>query len=155
MADLPVALGQLLEACGDQQRPVDQALRARIAHGKDGLRQHIRDGHPPGLRRRPARCTTAWRSTRFPELVDADTIVLGDIGSHNQWTRLVLQSLNRATFTPEGYWGAMGFGLPAAMAAKLAFPDKKVITVTGDGCFLMASADFATAVESGTEPGRS
>ena len=55
----------------------------------------------------------------LPDLVDADTIVLGDIGSHNQWTRLVLQTLNRTTFTPEGYWGAMGFGLPAALAAKL------------------------------------
>jgi thiamine pyrophosphate-dependent acetolactate synthase large subunit-like protein len=63
-------------------------------------------------------------------LVDGDTIVLGDIGSHNQWTRL----------------------LPAAMTAKLAFPRKQVIAVTGDGCFLMASADFATAVECGLNP---
>lgn len=151
VADLPTALGQLLESCGDQQRPVDRALRARIAHGKDDLRQHIR----AGIRRdygaaRPLHYGVALDA--LPELIDGDTIVLGDIGSHNQWTRLVLQSLNRETFTPEGYWGAMGFGLPAAMAAKLAFPRKKVITVTGDGCFLMASADFSTAVEAGINP---
>lgn len=151
VADLAVALGQLLEACGDQQRPVDQALRARIARGKDDLRRHIRDG----IRRdygaaRPLHYGVALDA--LPDLVDADTVVLGDIGSHNQWTRLVLQSLNRDTFTPEGYWGAMGFGLPAAMAAKLAFPEKKVLTVTGDGCFLMASADFSTAVEFGINP---
>jgi acetolactate synthase-1/2/3 large subunit len=151
VADLPVALGQLLEACGDQQRPVDRVLRARIAHGKDDLRRHIRDG----IRRdygaaRPLHYGVALDA--LPEMVDGDTIVLGDIGSHNQWTRLVLQSLNRDTFTPEGYWGAMGFGLPAALAAKLAFPEKKVIAVTGDGCFLMASADFATAVEFGINP---
>ena len=151
VADLPVALGQLIEACGDQQRLVDRALRDRIARGKDDLRRHIRDG----IRRdygatRPLHYGVALDV--LPDLVDGDTIVLGDIGSHNQWTRLVLQSLNRDTYTPEGYWGAMGFGLPAAMAAKLAFPDKKVITVTGDGCFLMASADFATAVEYGINP---
>lgn len=151
VADLPVALGQLIESCGDQQRPVNQELRARIARGKDDLRRHIRDG----IRRdygaaRPLHYGVALDA--LPEMVDGDTIVLGDIGSHNQWTRLVLQSLNRTTFTPEGYWGAMGFGLPAAMAAKLAFPDKKVITVTGDGCFLMASADFSTAVEFGINP---
>ena len=151
VADPPVALGQLLEACGDQQRPVDRALRARITRGKDDLRQHIRDG----IRRdygaaRPLHYGVALDA--LPELVDGDTIVLGDIGSHNQWTRLVLQTLNRDTYTPEGYWGAMGFGLPAALAAKLAFPAKKVIAVTGDGCFLMASADFATAVESGINP---
>jgi acetolactate synthase-1/2/3 large subunit len=86
------------------------------------------------------------------ECVDEDTIVLGDIGSHNQWTRMIVQTLNRSTFTPEGYWGAMGFGLPAAMAAKLAAPEKKVVTVTGDGCFLMASTDFGTAVEYGLNP---
>lgn len=151
VADLPVALSQLIEACGDQQRPVNRALRGRIARGKDGLRRHIRDG----IRRdygqiRPMHYGVALDA--LPDLVDADTIVLGDIGSHNQWTRLVLQSLNRTTFTPEGYWGAMGFGLPAAMAAKLAYPGKKVIAVTGDGCFLMASADFSTAVEAGLNP---
>ena len=36
--------------------------------------------------------------------------------------------------------------------AKVAYPDKKVIAVTGDGCFLMASADFATGVEAGLNP---
>jgi acetolactate synthase-1/2/3 large subunit len=46
----------------------------------------------------------------------------------------------------------MGFGLPAAMAAKLAYPGHKVVSVTGDGCFLMASSDFATAVEYGLNP---
>ena len=151
VADLPTALDQLLEACGDQRRAVDAAQRARIAHGKDGLREHIR----AGLRRdyggtRPMHYGLALDA--LPELVDADTIVLGDIGSHNQWTRLVLQTLNRTTFVPEGYWGAMGFGLPAALAAKLAYPEKKVIAVTGDGCFLMASADFSTAVEAGINP---
>ena len=151
VADLPVALDQLLEACGDQRRPVDTALRERIGQGKDGLRAHIR----AGLRRdygavRPLHYGLALDA--LPDVVDADTIVLGDIGSHNQWTRLVLQTLNRTTFVPEGYWGAMGFGLPAALATKLAYPQKKVIAVTGDGCFLMASADFATAIEAGFNP---
>ena len=151
VADIRAALGQVLEASGDQQRPVDRALRDRIARGKDDLRRHIL----AGIRRdygeaRPLHYGLALEG--LAELVDEDTVVLGDIGSHNQWTRLVLQSLNRDTFTPEGYWGAMGFGLPAAMAAKLAFPRKKVVTVTGDGCFLMASADFATAVEFGINP---
>ncbi len=46
----------------------------------------------------------------------------------------------------------MGFGLPAAMAAKLAYPEKKVVAVTGDGCFLMSSSDFSTAVENDLNP---
>jgi len=118
VADLPTALDRLLEACGDQRRPIDPALRGRIARGKDGLREHIRAG-----RRRDY---GQARPMHYGLALDADTIVLGDIGSHNQWTRLAVRTLNRTTFVPEGYWGAMGFGLPAALAAKLAYPQKKV-----------------------------
>ncbi|HEX5165765.1 MAG TPA: thiamine pyrophosphate-binding protein [Thermomicrobiales bacterium] len=151
VADIRTGLNQLIEASGDQQRPVDATLRARIKKGKDGLRTHIMDGV---MRQfgdsNPMHYGAALAA--LAELVDEDTICLGDIGSHNQWTRMVVQTLNRTTFTPEGYWGAMGFGLPAAMAAKIVAPDKKVISVTGDGCFLMASSDFATATEYGLNP---
>ena len=151
VAGIRAGLNQLLEAIGDQQRQVDEALLLRIERGKDGLRKHIRQQvmHDYG-NDKPMHYGAALDA--LPDLVDVDTIVLGDIGSHNQWTRLLLQSLNRNTYIPEGYWGAMGFGLPAAMAAKLAYPEKKVVTVTGDGCFLMASADFSTAVEAGINP---
>lgn len=151
VADIRTGLNQLLEAAGDQQRPVDPALRARIERGRDGLRRHIMDGVMRDWgTASPMHYGAALDA--LAEFVDEDTICLGDIGSHNQWTRMVIQTLNRTTFTPEGYWGAMGFGLPAAMAAKLAAPDKKVVGVTGDGCFLMASSDFATAVEYGLNP---
>ncbi|MGF1461785.1 MAG: thiamine pyrophosphate-binding protein [Maricaulaceae bacterium] len=43
--------------------------------------------------------------------------------------------------------GAMGYGLPAAIAAKLTHPDRDVIAFAGDGCFMMASPEFATAVQ--------
>jgi acetolactate synthase I/II/III large subunit len=151
VADIRTGLNQLLEAAGDQQRPVDTTLRARIERGRDGLRRHIMDS----VMREWGDASPMHYGAALDALanhVDEDTICLGDIGSHNQWTRMIIQTQNRTTFTPEGYWGAMGFGLPAAMAAKLAAPDKKVVTVTGDGCFLMASSDFATAVEYGLNP---
>ncbi len=43
--------------------------------------------------------------------------------------------------------GSMGYGLPAAIAAKLAFPDRSVIAYAGDGCFLMTAQELATAVQ--------
>jgi len=151
VADIRAGLNQLIEACGNQQRPVDHKLRTRIECGKDGLRQHIMDDVMRDWGSASPMHYGAALDALTP-LVDDDTICLGDIGSHNQWTRLLLRTLNRTTFTPEGYWGAMGFGLPAALAAKVACPDKKVISVTGDGCFLMASNDFATAVEYSLNP---
>jgi acetolactate synthase-1/2/3 large subunit len=151
VADIKTGLNQLLEALGDQQRPVNSELRSRIERGRDGLRSHIMDGVMRDFGTASPMHYGAALDALAP-MVDDNTIVLGDIGSHNQWTRMIVTSLNRTSFTPEGYWGAMGFGLPAAMAAKLAEPDKKVLTVTGDGCFLMASTDFGTAVEYGLNP---
>ncbi len=99
VADIKVGLNQLLEAIGDQQRPVDQELRDRITRGKDGLRQHIRAQikRDHGLDH-PMHYGVALDA--LPGFVDADTIVLGDIGSHNQWTRLLVESLNRTSYTP-------------------------------------------------------
>jgi acetolactate synthase-1/2/3 large subunit len=43
--------------------------------------------------------------------------------------------------------GAMGFGFPAAIGAKLAFPQREVIAIAGDGCFLMTGQELATAIQ--------
>ena len=151
VAHVKTALNQLLEAGGGQQRERSDELRARLADGKAELRDAVMSWARAEFgERRPMHYGLALEALR--EFVDDDLIVLGDIGEHNQWTRLLVETRNRTTFLPEGFWGAMGFGLPAALAAKLACPDKRVACVTGDGCFLMASADFATAVEYGINP---
>lgn len=46
-----------------------------------------------------------------------------------------------------GYLATMGFGLPGALAAKLAYPEKTAVCITGDGGFSMAMGDFVTAVK--------
>ncbi len=43
--------------------------------------------------------------------------------------------------------GSMGYGLPAAIAAKLAYPDRIIVAIAGDGCFQMTGAELATAVQ--------
>jgi acetolactate synthase-1/2/3 large subunit len=151
VADIRSGLNQLLEAAGDQQRERSPELRVRMEREK----RELRDAVMSWVRseygaRRPMHYGLALEALR--DFVDDDLICMGDIGEHNQWTRLLVETQNRTTFLPEGYWGAMGFGLPGAMAGKLAFPERKVACVTGDGCFLMASADFATAVEYGMNP---
>jgi acetolactate synthase-1/2/3 large subunit len=51
------------------------------------------------------------------------------------------------TFLHPAGFVAMGYGLPAALGAKAAFPDRKVVAVAGDGCFLMSGMELATAVQ--------
>ncbi len=55
--------------------------------------------------------------------------------------------MKRQTLLMSGYLATMGFGLPAAIAAKLAFPDMQVVCITGDGGFAQVMGDFLTAVE--------
>ena len=150
-ADIRAGLDQLIEALGGQQRHRNEAQRARIAREKRGLPAKVMESARRDYAdHQPMHYGLAIEALR--EMIDDDVICLGDIGQHNQWTRLLIETVNRNRFLPEGFWGAMGFGLPAAMAAKLAFPTKKVLTVTGDGCFLMASSEFSTAVEYGLNP---
>jgi acetolactate synthase-1/2/3 large subunit len=78
----------------------------------------------------------------------ADTIVCNGAGNYAAWLHRFYG--HRAPFTqlaPTS--GAMGFGLPAAIAAKLAQPQRDVIAVAGDGCFMMAAPELATAVQYG------
>jgi acetolactate synthase-1/2/3 large subunit len=83
-------------------------------------------------------------------LLDEDALVVGDIGNHGVWTSNWFELHGTQTLLEPGPWGAMGFALPGAIAAKLACPERQVVGITGDGAFLMSCSDFGTALEAGT-----
>jgi acetolactate synthase I/II/III large subunit len=81
-----------------------------------------------------------WLRTRLPE----DTIVTCGAGAYIAWVhRFYRYTRFRTQLGPTG--GAMGYGVPSAIAAKLVHPDRPVISVNGDGCFLMNGQELATA----------
>ena len=76
----------------------------------------------------------------------ADAIVTNGAGNYTAWWhRFHRFHRPRTQLAPTS--GAMGYGLPAALAAKAACPDRTVICVAGDGCFLMTGQELATAVQ--------
>lgn len=79
--------------------------------------------------------------------IDADTIVTTDVGQNQMWAMHHLNITRPRQFISSGSFGTMGFGLPSALGAKIACPEKKVVTVTGDGGLLMVIQELATAVE--------
>lgn len=81
------------------------------------------------------------------ELCDEDTIIVTDVGQHQMWTAQYYKFQKSRTFLTSGGLGTMGFGLPAAIGAKLAHPDKKVILFTGDGSIMMNCQEFATVAD--------
>jgi acetolactate synthase-1/2/3 large subunit len=73
-------------------------------------------------------------------------IVICDVGAHKLWmARMFPCELPNTCLISNGY-AAMGIGLPGAIAAKLAYPDRRIVTVTGDGGFLMNVQELETAV---------
>lgn len=79
------------------------------------------------------------------ETLPDDAIVTNGAGNCNIWLHRYFSYRQIGTqVAPKS--GAMGYGLSAAIAAKLRCPDRLVVGFAGDGCFLMASPDFATAV---------
>jgi len=82
--------------------------------------------------------------TQLPE----DAIVTNGAGNYSVWLhRLYRYRGYRTQLAP--YNGAMGYGVPAAIAAKLVHPDRVVVSWNGDGCFQMNGQELATAVQYG------
>lgn len=77
----------------------------------------------------------------------ADTIVTTDVGQHQMWVAQAWPFRQPRTFLTSGGLGTMGFGLPAAIGAALAAPDRRVICVSGDGSILMNIQELATLAE--------
>jgi len=84
--------------------------------------------------------------TVLDQLVETDAIVTLDTGEHTIWFN---RSFRAEGQTPlfSGKWRTMGFGLPAAIAAKLTFPDKQVVAIVGDGGLMMTLGELMTVVE--------
>ena len=85
--------------------------------------------------------------TAVSKLVDDNTIVVTDVGQHQMWAAQYFNSRKPRQFITSGGLGTMGYGLPAALGAKLGHPDKKVVLFTGDGSIMMNCQEMATAAD--------
>jgi acetolactate synthase I/II/III large subunit len=129
-----------LEHIGTGLKPFDDQWageqRKRIVRGLDA--------EAPDRPTSPLRPQDIIRALRG-QLRSQDMVVC-DVGAHKLWmARMFPCELPNTCLISNGY-AAMGMGLPGAIAAKLAYPDRRVITVTGDGGFLMNVQELETAV---------
>ena len=84
---------------------------------------------------------------KVSELVDDDTVIVTDVGQHQMWAAQFFNSRKPRQFLTSGGLGTMGYGLPAALGAKLGQPDKKVVLFTGDGSIMMNCQEMSTAAD--------
>lgn len=81
------------------------------------------------------------------EAINEDTIITTDVGLHQMWAAHFLDISKPRKFISSGGLGTMGFGFPAAIGAKVACPENPVVSIVGDGGFLMVCQELATIKE--------
>ena len=83
---------------------------------------------------------------RIGQLTKGEAFVVTDVGQHQMWAAQWYGFSNPRSMVTSGGLGTMGFGLPAAIGAQFAFPDREVIVFSGDGSIQMNIQEMATAV---------
>ena len=81
---------------------------------------------------------------RLYELTGGDAIIVTEVGQHQMWAAQFYKYKNPRTLITSGGLGTMGYGLGAAIGAKVGCPDKVVVNIAGDGCFRMNMNELAT-----------
>ena len=83
------------------------------------------------------------------EATGGDAIITSDVGQHQMWTAQYYQFAKPRRWINSGGLGTMGFGLPAAMGAKVGCPDQTVVCIAGDGSVQMNMQELATCAQEG------
>lgn len=146
-ADAGQALRALAETLEREARPPDLRLRQRISDWRAAFAARL-EGEP------------AWTSSVNParllwqlrKLVARDAIVTTDSGGHQFWVAEFFPVYERRSYLTPTDYQSMGYSVPAMVASKLAFPQRQVIGVVGDGSFLMTGPELVTAARLGLDP---
>ncbi|MBV9288885.1 MAG: thiamine pyrophosphate-binding protein [Hyphomicrobiales bacterium] len=147
LADPQLVLAAMLDAAGNREAGLDRAWA-------DGLRQRHRERMAASAAQRGAlTCADGKVHPRaifdaIAEVADRDYVGVADGGDLLSFARTGLQA---KTYMDAGAFGCLGVGVPFAIAAALAMPDRQVISVNGDGAFGINAMEIDTAVRHGAK----
>jgi acetolactate synthase-1/2/3 large subunit len=147
-ADLPINAGAAVFARALRALPANSVHRG----GRAGWCQTLRADYEASQEPPPATdgINLAAVVKQLQAALPADTIVCNGAGNYTGWFHKFWRfNAYRSQLAPTS--GAMGYGVPAAVAAKLTFPQRTVLSVSGDGCFLMNGQEIATAMQYGAK----
>ena len=84
---------------------------------------------------------------KVSQITKGEAIIVTDVGQHQMWTAQFYRFQQPRSFLTSGGLGTMGFGLPAALGAKVGKPEKPVICICGDGGFMMNCQELMTVAD--------
>jgi acetolactate synthase-1/2/3 large subunit len=143
VGDIAGSLERLLEAVG----PSNQVTAERHVDLREAVLAELgAHEHDEGWPIKPQKAIADLRRALGPE-----DIVISDVGAHKVWVARLYQAYEPNTVIISNGFAAMGISVPGAIAAKLVYPQRKVVALVGDGAFLMNSQELETALRIGTD----
>jgi acetolactate synthase-1/2/3 large subunit len=135
LGDIPSSLQALALQVKPQPEPQFKAVRKALEADRS---QYAND---TGFPVKPQKIVWDLR-----EVLGPDDIAISDVGAHKMWMSRMYRAERPNTCIISNGFAAMGIAVPGAIAAKLAYPDRKVVAVTGDAGFMMNSQEIETAL---------
>ncbi len=122
--------GQVRQACAEARQQLAAGIAVELERYQDARPWHI------GL-----------ALAALDERMTPDLIVTSDVSNVKLWVPLQLRTFGPHSHVQAGSWGTMGYALPAALGAAMAFPGRKIVALAGDASFLMSSSDLVTLAQ--------
>ncbi|MHB0998304.1 MAG: biosynthetic-type acetolactate synthase large subunit [Armatimonadota bacterium] len=150
----PAEIGKMIRPAvpivGDAKNVLQSLLeKVKIASHEEWIEclQGYRETHPIKSNGADGRIMPNEIFDAVNRITGGDAIIATDVGQHQMWTAQLGKVNGPRQFLSSGGLGTMGYGLPAAIGAQVAFPDRKVFLMAGDGSILMNNQELMTAVE--------
>lgn len=141
VGDISDSLTEILKRADRRGKSDSYALRLRADIRADYEEYANDDGFPI----KPQKLIYDLR-----QVMGAEDIVISDVGAHKMWMARHYHCISPNTCLISNGFAAMGIAIPGAIAAKLVYPDRKVVAVSGDGGFMMNCQELETALRVGT-----
>jgi acetolactate synthase-1/2/3 large subunit len=148
-ADLPIVgnVKRVLPKLIAELKDLGSAAQAKHRAAREAWRKQIRawkDEHPLLAEKSESEIKPQHVIAEIDRLSGGRAIVAADVGQHQRWAAQLIRFNEPRLWINSGGLGTMGFGLPAAIGAQFARPDKLVFAVLGDGGFQMSIPELAT-----------
>jgi acetolactate synthase-1/2/3 large subunit len=153
-ADIPIVgdVKRVLQKLNRVTAELEPQMRSTTAPGRRSWWKQIRewkDQHPYDSPRSDSEIKPQHLMAEIDRLSGGEAIVATDVGQHQMWAAQLVRFNHPRLWINSGGLGAMGFGLPAAIGAQFARPDKLVFAIVGDGGFQMSIPELATIASYG------
>jgi len=139
VADAKITLNKLLEECEKQDPPAPRWTTSELEQIRAEARQELET-------LAPLQCQAI---AQIEKALDDDAVVVSGVTNIGYWSHFAYHVKKPRTYLTSSYAATLGFAFPTALGAKMAAPERTVVSLSGDGGFMYALPELATAVQYG------